>query len=118
MSKEFSEFSGPLHIDKQAAKRLVVVRALNSVPEAAHLRIEVVKNPLVNKVDFDLFFDNYVGNTDMRYEDNGETVILSKETAMQLMGSTLSVGKKGHFTLKEGPWSSLLIQDGKNIEWN
>jgi len=100
MKRSLSDFAGPLHIDKIAAKRLVVVRALNAVPEDANLRVEVIRKPLDFNVDFDLFFDNYVGKEDLLYEDNGETVILSKESALQLMGSTLSVSKNNTFTLK------------------
>ena len=59
MNMDYSKFPGPLHIDKRASKRLVVVRALNSVPEDAGLRIKLKVNPQApREVDFDLFFDN------------------------------------------------------------
>ena len=98
---EFSSFHGPLHIDKEAAKRLIVVRALNQVPAKANLRIESFKNPMTEQLDFDLFFDTGIDKHDLAYEDNGTTVILDGRSAMSLMGSTLSVNKKGNFTLKE-----------------
>ena len=118
MESLFSNFSGPLHIDKDAARRLVIVRALNSVPDDANLRIEAVRNPLDNFVDFDLFFDNYVGKEDLKYVDNGHTVILSKEAALQLIGSTLTMGKNEQFKLKTEPWTNLLETNPKNIVWN
>ena len=119
MNTDYSKFPGPLHIDKQASRRLIVVRAMNSVPEDAALRIKIKSNPLApREVDFDLFFDNYVDKSDMLYEDNGNTVILDKETAFQLIGSTLSVSRSGDFKLKDPDWSSKLIIEPNSIVWN
>jgi|TARA_B100000073_G_scaffold73144_1_gene54825 Fe-S cluster assembly iron-binding protein IscA len=98
---EFSDFTGPLHIDQEAAKRLIIVRALNQVPSKAKLRIESFKNPMTSRLDFDLFFDSQVSAYDVEYKDNGTTVVLDERTALSLMGSTLSVNKKGDFTLIE-----------------
>ncbi len=99
--EEFVDFTGPLHIDRDAAKRLIVVRAVNQVPKQAKLRIESFKNPMTSRLDFDLFFDSKVSKYDVEYKDNGTTVILDKRTALSLMGSTLSVNKKEEFILKE-----------------
>ena len=98
---EYASFSGPLHIDKEAAKRLIVVRALNQVPKQAKLRIESFKNPMTSRLDFDLFFDTQKDTFDVEYKDNGTTVVLDERSALSLMGSTLSVNKKGDFTLIE-----------------
>jgi len=93
---------GPLHIDKLAAKRLIFVRALHKVPEEASLRIAVSSTKLYkNAIDFDLFFDSYLDKADLSYEANGEPVVLDKESAFRLIGSTLSLDEGGAFTLKQ-----------------